>query len=459
MTYHESHYYVSQTGNDNSGTGTQDRPWKTVHKALVSVPLDHDDATIVIRKGTYKISETLLIDAGRGGSDGRRFTIAASQNEEVVIDGSLMSEQFSAMVKFSSASHVTLQGLVFENLRGSKSGIIVDGTSHHITITNNVLRKMTWVESSDQDKLNPSPVDNLNPIAVVGNHPTQAIKNINICANELYDIVPGYSEGIKIVGNVTNFVVADNRIHDIANIGIVAAGHYGWVTDASGTRIPDEVNQARNGVISNNTVKNAVSPIANSAGIYLDGARNVIVRENTSQNNSVGFSIGCEQPGSATGNILTKNIACDNRDAGLVVGAIHQAALVQDAEISHNKFRNNYRKGGYGGEMTIQKADALQIHHNLFSSNSDVMIVVSQPATNLDLNDNQYYGVSKTPYAAVFDWGGISGTSYVGLHEYQGKTRLDSRSVYKKGKSNDGENSGIIASALGSMFRAVGKGS
>jgi len=216
-------YFVSQSGDDNDGTGTQDNPWRTIHNALSSIPLEQDDAAIFIGGGNYKITSTLLFDATRGGSDGKIFTLAALENEEVIIDGSLLIEQFGAMVKFASAAHIRLQGLTFENLCGNKSAILIDGNSHDITITDNVIRHMTWIDSIDQDKYNPSPSNNLNPIAVVGNHPDQPIMNIEISGNELYDIVPGYSEGITIVGNVTDFVVANNHIRDIAMISQILA--------------------------------------------------------------------------------------------------------------------------------------------------------------------------------------------------------------------------------------------
>jgi len=107
--------------------------------------------------------------------------------------------------------------------------------------------------------------------------------------------------------------------------------------------------------------------------------------------------------------------------------------------------------------MTIQKAIHLKIHNNTFSSRSDVMTVVSQPATNLDLNHNQYYGASKSPYSVVFDWGGISGTSYTNFHEYQAKTKQDSDSSYKKVKSRNSKNSEFATNGLKTIQRILGK--
>ena len=435
-TFSGQRYFVSLDGSDDNDSGTKDKPWKTIHKALFNIPSDEDDATIVIREGTYQIPDSIFIQGIRGGANGKYFTIKAYRDEEVIIDGSLIPTD-AAMVSISSAAYVRIKGLTFANLKGQKSGIFISGASNHIRIINNTLRDMTWVaDEATQFAQSPGAGDNLNPIAVIGNNATQPIHNIVIRGNELTNIVPGYSEGIKIVGNVTDFVVAKNHVHHIANIGIVAAGNYAWVG------IPSEVNHARNGVIRDNLVHHADSPVANSAGIYLDGARNVTVWGNTSYNNSVGFSVGSEQPGDATGNTLRRNVAYDNTDAGLVVGTIHEGAVVRDTTIASNEFRNNYSKGGYGGEMTIQAVDGLKVHNNLFSSRSDVIVVVpylqelSQPTTtNLTLDSNLYYGSSNNPDAAIFNWEGVDSTSYTGLRQYQAGTCNDLRSVYQDAKT------------------------
>ena len=430
--FENQQYFVSaDDGNDDTGVGSADRPWKTIHKAMFSIPYAEDNATINIRRGRYEIPNALYFEALRGGSEGKYFTLQAYNDEEVIVDGGALKAAFSAMVSFSSTAYVRIKGLTFTNLSGPKSGIYMEGNSHHIELINNKLHGMTWVDEPSEDPAAPSPSDNLNPIAIIGNNPDSPIDSIVIRGNELYDITPGYSEGIKIVGNVTNFLVEDNNIHDIANIGIVAAGNYTWVKDSSGTLIPADVNHARDGIIRNNKVSNAVSPIANSAGIYLDGAHNVLVEENTSHNNSVGFSVGCEQPGTTEGNVLRNNVAYENTDAGLVVGTVHAGASVTNTTVEFNEFKQNYSKGGWGGELTVQQADGLSVQNNVFVSRSDLKIIAAQAATNLSIDNNLYFGESANAEAAVFDWGGIDKISYVGLSEFQAKTCHDLNSMYQ----------------------------
>ncbi|RVU85570.1 hypothetical protein EOL70_06365 [Leucothrix sargassi] len=423
--FENQQYYVSKSGSDELGIGTIDQPWQTIHKALFSIPFGEDNATINVREGTYQIPTAMFFDAQRGGSEGKYFTVKAYEGEEVIVDGSLLTTDFSAMVSVSNAGYVRIEGLSFTNLIGPKSAIFISGTSNNIAFINNKLFGMTWADDEGEDEQAPTPSDNLNPIAVIGNHATIPLTGVTIRGNEMYDLVTGYSEGIKIVGNVTDFLVEDNEVRDIANIGIVAAGNYTWVVDESGVQIPNDVNHARNGIIRNNVVYNAVSPIANSAGIYLDGAHSVLVEGNTSYSNSVGYSVGSEQPGTAESNILRGNLAYDNDDAGLVVGTVHANAAVLDTTIDGNEFKNNYRKGGYGGEVTIQQVDGLMLQNNTFESLTDVVIVASQPSTDIEMLSNTYVSASADPSALVFDWGGITGTSYVGLDQFQTQTCLE----------------------------------
>ena len=465
------HYFVSPQGDDETGTGTFEKPWQTIHKALHTIPSAQDDAAIVIRGGTYKIPKTMHFDALRGGSEGKFFTVKSFKDEEVIIDGSLLAGRFSAMASLSSTAYVRLKGLTFANLKGQKSGILIEGNSHHIRIVNNTLRDMTWAEKASDNEQNPKPSDKLSPIAVIGNHPTQAVNNIFIRGNTISNIISGSSGGIKITGNVMGFIVSKNHLSNIANTGIVASGNYPWVIDATGVRIPNKVNHARNGVIQNNVVHDTVSPVANSAGIYLDGARNITVKGNTSYNNAVGFSVGCEQPGDATGNTIRDNLAYDNIGAGLVVGTTHAGAVVNNTSILNNEFRNNNAKGSYGGEMIIRTVNGLVVRNNLFSSRSDLMIVASQPSTNMELNNNLYYGISNNANNAVFDWSGVDRASYIGLQSYQAATCHDLSSIYHdattvkyfdKIKGNliikSGRNAGAKSNELREIKRACYKG-
>jgi hypothetical protein len=74
-------YYISQTGNDVTGSGSQTAPWKTLSKATSTVTT----GTINISPGTYPESGTLNLKAGVSieGSNKTTTIISASASERI----------------------------------------------------------------------------------------------------------------------------------------------------------------------------------------------------------------------------------------------------------------------------------------------------------------------------------------------------------------------------------------
>lgn len=70
----EQIYYVSPSGNDTSGTGSCDNPWKTLFKASQQVTTS--DNTIFLKAGTYNETQEATISVGVNiDGDGRDVTI------------------------------------------------------------------------------------------------------------------------------------------------------------------------------------------------------------------------------------------------------------------------------------------------------------------------------------------------------------------------------------------------
>lgn len=86
--------YVSTTGNDTTGTGASNAPFKTINKAISMVPknLNGFDATIYISNGTY--SETVNITNYYGGT-----VKLAGPAGSVVISGLIVSYGSRVMVE------------------------------------------------------------------------------------------------------------------------------------------------------------------------------------------------------------------------------------------------------------------------------------------------------------------------------------------------------------------------
>lgn len=417
-------YYVSTNGSDDTGDGSIDNPWLTVQKALYTVPFDVDAADINLREGTYILSSTLYIDEFRGGSESGVFRIKNYDEEVAILDGTNIGD-YGAMITVASAHYVAIEGVELTNLIGNKTGIQITGDSSNIDIHQNRIYNMHWTVD-EEDAGAPESSDNLNPVVILGNQ-TTPLSSISFTENTMFNLTTGWSEAVKVVGNVDGFLIEDNTIYDVTNICIVAAGNYDWVglSDA-------ELNHARNGIIRNNETADCVSPIAASAGIYADGARNLLIADNYSHHNTVGFSIGSEQPGDASGIILTGNNATYNTQAGLVLGTFTDGATVSGIQVTKNKFLGNYTDTVYGGAPIIfSNAENVTISHNDISSINQYMITASGSVSNLNINRNNYESTLVDETEAVFAWGGISGEDYYSFESYQLATGHDNRSSFE----------------------------
>lgn len=417
-------YYVSPTGNDTSGDGSITDPWQSIQNALLSIPFDQDAVAVNLRAGTYILPSAIFIDGQRGGSEGGIFTIKGYDGENIILDGRLIAES-SAMISINNANHVSIENLELTNLIGNKSGIHITGASSNISIINNEIHNMHW--TTDTTAANsPAPSDNLNPIVIVGDT-VLPMTNISVTHNQVHNLTTGYSEAIKITGNIDGFTIENNKVYDVANIGIVAAGNYPWVGLADAT-----LNQARNGTIRNNETYRCVSPVAASAGIYVDGAKNITVTSNYSHHNTVGFSIGSEQTGQATGITVSGNVAAENSQAGIVIGTNTASAMVDGVDLSENKFTGNYTTPLWGGApIVINKSKNVTITHNEIMSISQYMITVNALASNLKLNKNRYASSTVTAEEAVFAWVGINGENYFSFDSYRAATGQDKRSAFE----------------------------
>lgn len=437
-----NNHYVALTGSDVSGDGTFERPWQTVHHALKLMPRDKSRLTLNLREGAYPLATALLIDEQYSGSERGVFTIRSQDGENAVLDGSLIF-RFGAMVSIRNASYVTLENLELTNLVGNKTGIHVTGASENITISNNKIHNMHWTTDASAASV-PEPADNLNPVAIVGDS-AEPIKQVTVTGNKVFNLTTGYSEAIKIVGNVDGFLITKNEVYDVSNIGIVAAGNYAWV----GLQEP-HLNQARNGVIRDNEVYRCVSPVAASAGIYVDGARDITVINNNSHHNTVGFSVGSEEPGVASNVALTNNVASDNIEAGVVIGTISANSMVDHVTLSGNEIHGNYTSPAWGGgPIIINKSKNISIEENKIHSISQYMITVNAVSENLKLNKNQYESTAVSNDKAVFSWVGIDSRNYIGFENYKSTTGQDALSTFN---SSDGS---IFSSILNSVKKRL----
>ena len=416
-----TNYFVNtSTGNDsNTGLSTS-VPLKTIQAAL-NKTTEGAAATINVLPGTYY--ERLSFPHS-GASSAAPITIT-NDGGVVIVDGSTTNTGTQpAMVSILSKSHVRLNQIcIANNIMAGAFGIYAAGSGTDIEINQCTIYNIGWTTSKTAI---PTSSNNANPVTVVGTG-TTSYTNVYIGYDTIRNCNTGYSEGLTLSGNVSNFLMEHNTVHDITNIGIDMTGHYAW------TGAPDSVNYARSGNVNYNTVYNCVSQVATSGGIYVDGGAYINVQGNTCYANGAGITIGCENNNyTATEINVRDNFIYNNVTAGIILGSNQANGKVTYSTLSGNTFYQNYSQGGYGGEIEYQNTDHLNVVDNIVQSRSNVVVIAlsGYTSTNLTMNYNDYYTLSGTSGTMTFDWGGINGLGYYSLASFQTATGLDANSLY-----------------------------
>ena len=336
--------------------------------------------------------------------------------------------------------------------KDTRFGIIVSGQAANIIIKKNEIYDMAWTRTLNQQKI-PTASDNLNPLVILGTTDT-SIRNVIIDSNSVYDNITGYAEAVTVNGNVDSFAITNNLVFDNANIGIVAAGNYQWVVDDPNFSVTATHNFSKNGFILNNTVYRNISPIAVSAGIYLDGSRYVTVEGNLSYNNGTGISIGNEQYNSVSGyHMVRSNVFRDNLTAGMYYGSTNSTSWVEYCTVKWNTIKDNYvldsvlrakANNQYGITNASQRyteANIYRLRNSVFEENtieslSDIVLGFYLTQADLTLRYNEYYVISEDDCQAIFvqdknNDGSIASPAdsiYTSFHQYAKRTGYDQSS-------------------------------
>jgi len=459
-------FYVSTTGSDVTGTGSKVKPWGTPRYAANNAGYDwstgspvlvDSDVTIYLRAGTYYLDTSIYIGPNRG-QNGRWTILTHYPGEDATLDGGNLHQKFSCIVIIDSASFIEVRGLNLQNLtddstlntpgsKDSRFGIEVAGKCSHITIDSNDLYDMKWTRDTVKAK-NPQPNDVLSAITVLGNSNTP-IRNLVISENTLHNIVPGYAEGMTLNGNVDTFTISGNEVYDVANIGIVAAGNYKWVLQQYPNLLKSN-NQARNGSIKNNRVYRCISPVATSAGIYLDGSLNVTVQGNESYNNGTGISVGNEQDSSTSGgHTIISNNFWSNLGPGMYLGSNNSTSTCTNVVVKYNTdsinwtinptlyARANGRYGttdtsGQAAEIVMQRIQNLTFDENDVYSSSDNVLIFSFAQSGSVFTYNDYFTKRNNPCKAYFlrdtVGNGLAFKADTTFNQYGQETGLDTTS-------------------------------
>ncbi len=351
--------------------------------------------TILIREGDYELRQRINIT--RSGTEASPIVIRNYPEEEVMLSGKRLSGSSAdaGLINISDQQHIRIQGLELTNYSSSKSfgtvaAIMLRRSASNIEIIQNHIHDIRTLAP----KNNTSALG----IAIYGTSPTKPMKDILIQGNHVHDLTLGFSESISLSGNVDGFRIEGNQVHDVDNIGIVVAGGYGTACWESANRnsCDDSLDYARNGLVMGNTVynvdtrKNSAYPdntVNAAAGIYVDGARTIVVERNRVYSNGSGLSVSSENAGGLAKDIIVRNnLIYNNHRTGMNLGAENaQKGRVDNLTVTNNTFYNNDLSPQWGGEIFMEfDVDNSLITNNIFYA--DNYIYDAGNDVDLDIN-------------------------------------------------------------------------
>jgi hypothetical protein len=391
-------YWVATDG-DDAARGTSDEPWATLQKAADSAP---PGAMVYVRGGTYAQRVELHVS----GAPGRPITFAPAPGETVVLDGSSLevpAEQ-SAMIEIDSERYITIHGFEITGYRSDVSGrvpigILVTGAADHIRLEGNFVHDLgtTFQGRSGGDA---------HGIGVFGTTSDHPIEEVEIVDNELANLSLGSSEALVVNGNVKDFLIEGNRVHDTNNIGIDVIGFEGTAPDPT-------VDQARDGIVRANTVWN-VDSYGNPAygndrsadGIYVDGGRDILIEGNVVHDVNIGIELASEHAGRSTRNVTVRNnVVHDATAIGIAIGGYdRRRGSTEDCVIVNNTVVNTD-----GVELLVQFDTRNNlIANNVIEAGPQHVFVENAYRENIGnvLDHNLYYSVDGSP-AGTWQWKGV----------------------------------------------------
>ena len=405
-------FYVSTAGS-NGNPGTLALPWQTIQHACNNAT---PGSTVYIKQGIY--AGSLYMNAS--GTAGNYITFTRFASDLVVIDGGSTNTQVE-LLNIVDQSYVKIIGLQFKNAMGNFSkGVVIRGSSNHIEVSQNIFENINF-------STNPAAIvnagTNANALLVYGNNATNTITDVILDGNTITNCRTGFSEALTVNGNVSVFQVKNNVIHDITNIGIDVAGHFGACPDPL-------LDQARNGQVFGNLVYNCRSAYAVSAGIYVDGGKDVVVERNTVYQSGRGFEIGCENVGKTASNVVVRdNFAYLNDEAGIGIGGYNYplgSGKVVNCSVLNNSLYGNATLGNGNGELLIEYTEGCVIQNNIFSATNNRLLVATLNSTGLNLNYNLWNTTGSAATATV----DFNGTIYSNFAAYKAGTGKDANSLF-----------------------------
>lgn len=361
------HYYVSTHGNDVH-SGTKASPFKTIGKAT---SLAKAGDVVFIQAGIYYEN----VRPFYSGEPDKYITYQNAGDGEVIIDA--QNGQRAGCIEINNKSYLQFIGLT---VRGANSyqtwpraGIsLMDGTHHiildNIVAYNNFVGIMAYGREQPVSFITVKNSKTFDSVAKTGNIHYgiffyQKVYDSNIIDNHVaYTLPEDQSYGVEVStdfpGTQSNgarrIIITGNEvdhnetegIHTWNAMGVLIGKNYLHDNGATGIQIEDG---SENIVVEGNLSENNAQKHEFEAGAWIDGSKNVLLRNNILRNNKVGLIITSTDRAIVHDNyIYLNNRGAQNLDnaAGLIVDD-----SVTNLAVTHNTFYKNGANGTRRGAV------------------------------------------------------------------------------------------------------------
>jgi hypothetical protein len=417
----QAYYVDGAQGNDQNDGRTLATAWKTIQKSFDAAVAG---STVMIKGGTYYEQLTVRVS----GTAGSPVTFTNYNGEQVIIDGSKNSG--TTILTITDKKFLIFRNLTVQNItKNNAVGILVtagkNGGTSDLTFRNVVLKKINWTSNASTK---PNSNQNAQPFIAFGYGAAQAnaITNLTIDSCEFTGNITGYSEALSLDGNIDGFTITNNKVHDNANIGIAAIGHYGVSSNST-------LDQSRNGLIRGNICYNNKASYATSGGIYVDGGKDIKIDRNITYQNGYGIEIGNEENGTASNITVTNNLIYLNEVTGLAIGGYNSGTTgqVTNCTIRNNSFFKNNTNNDGSGEFYMTKASNCTIGNNVFYTNGQNTLFSLEnisPQTGNIIDYNDWFTQTGNASDININW---RNTSYESFTDYKTKTGQDAHSFFR----------------------------
>ncbi|HSV15391.1 MAG TPA: right-handed parallel beta-helix repeat-containing protein [Tepidisphaeraceae bacterium] len=394
-------FFVSLKGSD-ANPGDAAHPWRTIQQAMNAAT---PGSTVNVLPGRY--NEKVSVNVSGNATDG--FITFQAAGRGVIISG--FRKAGPDIIFINNQNYVRILGFdVRDDYNvNNGSGIRITSGGDHIVIQNNRIHLITGISAMG--------------ITAYGSEPTRPISNLVVDHNEIFACFSAPSETLTLNGNVNNFTVTNNFIHNVLGIGIDFISGEGIC--------PDPANDiAHDGVCAGNRVLAAhVRGSRDTAGIWVDGSQNILVEHNITELNDVGIEVGCVNPALVTRNITVRsNYVALNRGAGISIGGSDQlAGQVQNCRITNNTVLLNDLSHAGAGEVRLQFASNNTLENNLILAHPGGLLIKSESdAANNASDYNLLFsglGVRRSPFQ-------FGGTRIAGFSAYQAASGQEQHSIF-----------------------------